>query len=178
MSSSTEVKNVEVKFLIRDEVPVDKIEYANDFEFRMVQKDGKNYLSEITLVVNNGDEESAISEALSKANLLCDLISFKCKRVVIPTPTNFLTTYKDGHTSTKSQQHFKVWQNKNLELHTNEIKNIEKDPKRTIYHHFSRSFTAFLSYDDHATVIRESHQILEDDPRRPPHLKKYKLTDN
>ncbi|MGI8832180.1 MAG: hypothetical protein ACR2IS_06020 [Nitrososphaeraceae archaeon] len=68
-----------------------------------------------------------------------------------------------------------MWRDENLELHTNEINNIEKDPKRTIYQHFSRSFTAFLSYGDHATVIRELHQILEDDPRSPPHLKKYKF---
>lgn len=44
-----------------------------------------------------------------------------------------------------------------------------------MYQHFSRSFIALLSYDDHATVIKELYQILEDNNGTvPPNLTKYK----
>jgi hypothetical protein len=110
---------------------------------------------------------------MRRARLLCNLISFKCKKGVIPTYRGILITYKGGRTSTRGELQFKVWHDNDLELNANEINNIENDPNHSLYQHFSRSFIALLLYDDHATLIKELYQILEDDDTFPEGLIKY-----
>jgi hypothetical protein len=150
--TSTEIDNIEVRFSLSPEVPTVRIDNVHDLRYTFTKKEGKDYSSEIVLVVPTKNIDEAVSKATKKVRLLCNLISFKCKKGVVPTYAGTLIKYTDGHTSVSSERTLKVWSDNDLELDANEINNIENDPKHSMYHHFAQSFIALLSYNDHATI--------------------------
>jgi hypothetical protein len=170
-----EIDHVEVRFSISPNVPTIRIDDVDNLKFRLTEKEGKNCLSEIIMVVSANNINEAVSKAMNKVRPLCNLISFKCKQGVVPAYVGASIMYKDGTSSARGERSLMVWDNEDLELEAREINNIENDPKNLMYARFSRSFIALLSYHDHATVIKELYQILEDDNRATsPNLVKYR----
>ena len=145
----------------------------SNLKFRLIRKEGKDYLSELAVLVSNSDISESVSIAIERARRLCNLISFKCRKGIITIYRGFLVTYIDGRTTVRGESPFIVWSDNQLELTTDEINDIETDPKNSMYQHFSRSFVALLVYMDHATVIRELYQILEENKPILQHLAKY-----
>jgi hypothetical protein len=78
--TSTEIDNIEVRFSLSREVPTVRIDNVHDLRYIFTKKEGKDYLSEIVLVVPTKNIDEAVSKATKKVRLLCNLISFKCRK--------------------------------------------------------------------------------------------------
>jgi hypothetical protein len=131
-------------------------------------------LSEIIAITSGKNVDESISTMTERVRRLCNLISYKCKKGYIPIYNGYLIKYKNGHSAVRGEASLNIWSDEDLELDANEITGIDTDPKYSMYQHFSRSFIALLSYDDNITVIKELHQILEENQLTRPHLTKYK----
>lgn len=173
IQSHKEIDTIEIRFSLSQNILVSKIEDTEFIKFKLERSDKRDYLSGINVITSSLSPEEAISNASEKAGALCNYISFKCKLEVIPKFSGYLTTYKDGTTSVQGSGKFIVWNSEDLELDAQEIRSIDYDNNIQMYQHFSRGFSALLS-NDHFTVIRELHQIIENDPNKPSHLLKYK----
>jgi hypothetical protein len=119
------------------------------------------------------DFDQALSIGRRKARLLCNLISYKCRKGILPNYKGYRLRYTDGRSPSGTVMPFKVWQDNDLELSAKEIRGAEKDSQQSMYQHFSKSFIALLKYDDYVTVIKELYQILEDRNTFPSNLSKY-----
>jgi hypothetical protein len=145
---STKIDSIEVKFSLSEFVPILIVDSINDPKLITIQKEGKEYLTEIHFVIPTQDVDLAESVGRRKVRLLCNLISYKCRRGIIPIYKGYRLIYTDGHSSSAGVAPFKIWQDNDLELSADEIKKVEIDPNRSTYQHFSRSFIALLKHDD------------------------------
>jgi hypothetical protein len=168
------IDSIEVRFSLSESVPIHKIDPVDDPKFITIQRDGKKFLTEIDFVIPTQDINQAESIGRRKARILCNLISYKCKRGTIPNYKGYRLRYSDGSSPSGTVMPFKVWRDNDLELSVKDIRGFEKNPNQSMYRHFSRSLIALLKYDDHETVINELYQILEERNIIPPNLKKYK----
>jgi hypothetical protein len=168
------IDSIEVMFSLSEEVPIHKIDFVDDPKFITIQKNGKEFLTGISFVIPTQDTNQAESLGRSKARLLCNLISYKCKKGTIPIYKSYRLRYSDGSSPSGTVMQFKVWKDNDLELSGEEIRRFEKDPNQSMYQHFLQSFIALLKSDNHATVIKELYQILEDRNLHPPNLRKYR----
>jgi hypothetical protein len=167
------IDSIKVRFSLSELVPIHKIDVVDDPNFITIQKDGKKFLIEINFVIPTQDINQAESIGRRKARLLCNLISYKCKKGIIPNYKGYRLRYSDGSSPSGTVMPFKVWWDIDLELSAKEIRGFEKNPNQSMYQHFSRSFIALLKYDDHVTVIKELYQILKDKNIFPSNLCKY-----
>jgi hypothetical protein len=174
VQSDKAIDTIEIRFTLSQNIRVKKIEDTQDIKFKLEKADNGNYLTGINIIKSSLSPEEAISSASEKAGALCNYISFKCKIETSPKFGGYFIRYKNGTTSVQGSGKFIVWNSEDLELDAKEIESVDYDKNIQMYQHFSRSFSALLS-NDHFTVIKELHQIIENDPNRPSYLLKYKF---
>ena len=104
-----QIQHIEVRFSLSQEVPVLRIANVSNLKFRLIRKEGKDYLSELAVLVSNSDISESVSIAIERARRLCNLISFKCRKGIITIYRGFLVTYIDGRTTVRGESPFIVW---------------------------------------------------------------------
>ena len=87
------IDSLEVRFSLSEFVPIRKIDFVDNLKFITVQKDGKEFLTEIDFVIPSQNINQAESIGKRKARLLCNLISYKCKKGIIPNYKGYRLRY-------------------------------------------------------------------------------------